>query len=158
PPAVVAVYNWSGFYLGAHVGFANGKKAFFDEFDGSSRESHTVSGVVAGGQLGFNWQTGNLVLGLEGDASWTNADGNHFWDPGSFTLSTEVKWMGTIAGRLGYAFDRVLVYAKGGAAFVHDEHRYVEGLDSADGDKTRWGWMVGGGIEIALASNWSIKG
>lgn len=158
PPAVVAVYNWTGFYLGAHVGYAHGNKDWFSD-DGTTRESHNVSGVLAGGQLGFNWQTGNLVLGIEGDASWTNADGEHFWQPGTVTFRTDVRWLGTIAGRLGYAFDRVLIYAKGGAAFVHDEHELAEGPIVIDqGDKTRWGWTVGGGVEIAVAGNWSFKG
>jgi outer membrane immunogenic protein len=158
PAAVVTVYNWSGFYIGAHVGYAQGNKDWFDDDSVSPRGSHDVSGLVAGGQLGFNWQTGNWVLGIEGQASWSNADGEHFWDPGSFTVGTDVRWLGTIAGRLGYAFDRVLVYAKGGAAFVHDEHDFVEGLDTAEGEKTRWGWMVGGGIEVAVVGNWSVKG
>jgi outer membrane immunogenic protein len=159
PPAVVAVYNWTGFYIGAHVGYAHGKKAWFDDDDGSSRESHDVSGVIAGGQLGFNWQTGNWVLGIEGQASWSNADGEHFWQPGTVTFRSDVQWLGTIAGRFGYAFDRVLVYAKGGAAFVHDEHELAEGAIIIDqGDKTRWGWMVGGGIEVAVVGNWSVKG
>ena len=158
PPAIVTVYNWSGFYVGAHVGYAHGNKDWFSD-DGTTRESHNVSGVVAGGQFGFNWQTGNLVLGIEGQGSWTNADGEHFWQPGTVTFRSDVRWLGTIAGRLGYAADRVLIYAKGGAAVVHDDHELAEGPIIIDqGDKTRWGWMVGGGIEVAIAGNWSVLG
>jgi outer membrane immunogenic protein len=123
--------------------------------------THHVSGFIAGGQIGFNWQVANWVLGIEGQASWSNADGEHEFSP--FALRTEVEWLSTVAGRLGYAFDRVLVYAKGGAAFVHDKHRatFIEltpsGFPSFSGDKTRSGWIVGGGVEVAVGGNWSVK-
>jgi outer membrane immunogenic protein len=156
--APYAMYNWTGFYLGAHVGYAFGRKDWFDDNGASETGSHDVSGMIAGGQFGFNWQIRSVVLGIEGDASWANVNGGHFWEEGGFTVGTDVRWLGTIGGRLGYAFDRVLFYAKGGAAFAHDEHSFVEGLASAEGEKTRWGWMIGGGVEAAWVGNWSIKG
>ena len=173
PPPVVAVYNWTGFYIGAHVGGAWGDKDFlltdadvlFVGFPGfPSFRSHSVSGLIAGGQVGFNWQApgSNWVLGIEAQASWSNADGAHTIDTveGAFGLRTEVEWLGTVTGRLGYAFDRWLVYAKGGFAFAHDNYEQFSVVNpsvSLFSDHTRTGWAVGGGIEVALAGNWSAK-
>jgi opacity protein-like surface antigen len=115
---VVVAYNWSGFYIGAHVGGVWGDKDWRDTI--GPLGSHDVSGLLAGGQIGFNWQSGNWVFGIEAQASWTNADGRH--DTPTTFFTTEVKWLGTIAGRIGWARDRLLLYVKGGAAFAHDEH------------------------------------
>jgi outer membrane immunogenic protein len=166
PPPVP--FSWTGFYIGAHLGGAWGSKDWADPTNGLDEGvvnigSHDVSGFIAGGQIGFNWQApgSNWVLGVEGQFSWADLPGDH-----GFTdniLKTKVGWFGTVAGRLGYAFDRVLVYAKGGFAFAHDkfEHADLDGgiIDHVEvGDQTRTGWMVGGGIEWALSGNWSLKG
>jgi outer membrane immunogenic protein len=168
PPAIVApAFNWSGFYIGAHVGGAwsdkdwpltssNGVFLVFPGFPHFG--SHDVKGFIAGGQVGFNWQASgsNWVLGVEAQASWSNADGEHTVDV--FRFRTEVEWLGTVTGRLGYAFDRVLVYAKGGFAFAHDKHELAVFTDpTLFTDKTRTGWTVGGGVELALWQNWSAK-
>ena len=170
-PAPVAppAYNWSGFYIGAHVGGTWGDKdwlltdsdAVFVVFPGFPNfGSHDVSGLIAGGQVGFNWQApgSNWVLGIEAQGSWSNADGEH--TGGGLGFRTEVEWLGTVTGRLGYAFDRLLIYAKGGFAFAHDKHELffpVSGDPSVFTDKTRTGWTVGGGFEYAFAGNWSAK-
>jgi outer membrane immunogenic protein len=162
PPVVVPAFNWTGFYIGAHVGGAWSDKdwpltesnAVFQVFPGFPFfGSHNVSGVIAGGQIGYNWQApgSSWVLGVEAQASWSGADGDHSIDV--FRFATEVEWLGTVAARLGYAFDRVLVYAKGGFAFAHDKHT----LGSLVTDQTRTGWMVGGGFEMAFGQNWSAK-
>jgi outer membrane immunogenic protein len=172
PPAPAPVYSWTGFYIGGHVGGAWGDKDwvfaesndFFIPPPGfPSFGSHNVSGLIAGGQVGVNWQApgSNWVLGIEGQASWTNADGEHSLDAfgfGTFTLKTNVKWLGTVTGRLGYAFDRVLVYAKGGFAFARDKHEFVDEIGFPFfAEKTRTGWTAGGGLEYAFAGNWSAK-
>lgn len=174
PPSVtVAVYNWTGFYVGAHVGGAWGDKDWtFVESNAvilvppsfPSYGSHSVRGLIAGGQVGFNWQApgSNWVIGIEAQASWSNADGQHqllFQGTGA-GFRTEVEWLGTVTGRLGYAFDRVLVYAKGGFAFAHDNYESFDPLNPATRrsfDDTRTGWTVGGGVEMALGGNWSAK-
>jgi outer membrane immunogenic protein len=169
-PVVATIYNWSGFYIGGHVGGVWGDKHWTDTSVAppASTGSHDVSGMIAGGQIGINWQSGNWVYGIEAQASWSNADGRHTFGNGFYT--TEVKWLGTIAGRLGYAHDRWLWYVKGGAAFAHDEHAFGPtfavnfggvavnaGQVLFEGDKTRWGWMVGAGLEYGLTPNWSAK-
>jgi outer membrane immunogenic protein len=159
-PAVPLAYNWTGFYIGGHVGGAWGDKHWFDASSPPTEDLGVdkVSGVVAGGQLGVNWQISNWLLGIEGQASWSNAKGNHH--SGSEDFESKVDWLGTIAGRVGLAFDRVLIYGKGGAAFAHDVHHGTASQFNLalEADGTRWGWMAGGGIEVALGGNWSAKG
>jgi outer membrane immunogenic protein len=169
-PPPVAIYNWTGFYVGAHVGGAWGPKDWSDpegfvSLPGTPMGSHDVSGAIAGGQVGFNWQApgSNWVLGVEGQMSWADLNGDHIFDE-DLLSKTKVRWLATVAGRLGYAWDRVLLYAKGGVAFVRDKHQFADLDDGVvdptfnfTGDKTRTGWMVGGGIEFALGGNWSAK-
>jgi outer membrane immunogenic protein len=169
PPAQVIAYNWSGFYIGAHVGGGWGPKDWSDPtgdfFNGTPRfplGSHDVSGVLAGGQIGFNWQFpgSNWVLGIEGQASWSNLKGDHIYD-GDEGFQTKVNWLATVAGRVGYAWDRLLVYAKGGVAFADEKFTHFDTDDPGiffKDDQTRTGWMVGGGLEVALGGNWSAKG
>jgi len=167
PPVVAPVYNWTGFYIGAHVGGAWGDKDWSDPFGdffgtpGASLGSHDVSGVIAGGQIGYNWQApgSNWVFGIEGQGSWANLKGDHIVG-GDELFRTKVRWLATVAGRLGYAWDRVLLYAKGGAAFAGDKFTHIDIDDNIpfSKDKTRTGWMVGGGLELALAGNWTVKG
>jgi outer membrane immunogenic protein len=168
PPAPVPVaYNWTGFYIGAHVGGGFGTKDWFD-LEGSfgpprSIGSHDTSGLIAGGQIGFNWQGpgSNWVLGVEAQASWADLKGDHVF-PGPFliptTARTDTNFIGTIAGRIGYAWDRLLLYVKGGAAWAHDEYGILtDNSLAASADETRWGWMVGAGAEFAFGGNWSVK-
>jgi outer membrane immunogenic protein len=184
PPVMpVAVYNWTGFYVGAHGGWARTDKTW--TLGGLAVADYNVAGGIYGGQLGFNWQSGNWVFGAEVQASfgeirkgvlWIDPDpdpANPFWvdpDPAPVVggrvlrvrTGTTVEHLGTIAGRIGYAFDNVLVFAKGGAAWTHDVYRAFNAntdtetlIASATG--TRWGWMIGGGIEYGFAPNWSAK-
>ena len=167
PPVVAPAYNWTGFYIGAHVGGAWGDKDWSDPFGdffstpGGSLGSHNVSGAIAGGQIGYNWQApgSNWVFGIEGQGSWANLKGDHIF-AGDELFRTKVRWLATVAGRLGYAWDRVLLYAKGGAAFAGDKFTHLDTDDNIafSSDKSRTGWMVGGGLELALAGNWTVKG
>jgi len=161
--APAAAYNWSGFYIGGHVGGTWGDKDWTDVTFTTpfATGSHDMSGFLAGGQAGINWQVGNLVLGVEGQISWTNADGDGTCNVGVWTCRTEANWLGTVAGRVGYAFDRAMVYAKGGAAFINEGY-FINSVGAgtllaSTGDDTRTGWMVGGGIEWAIFDNWSAK-
>jgi outer membrane immunogenic protein len=159
-----AVYNWSGFYVGLHAGGGWGSARWVDVTDPSFPEdegTHNVSGWLAGGQLGFNIQQGAWVFGVELDASWTNIKG----DKNSLVFprdldQTRVDSVGTIAARLGYAFDRTLFYVKGGAAWARNKYSIVDiptGINYANFNQNRWGWMVGAGLEYGLAPNWSLK-
>jgi outer membrane immunogenic protein len=153
-------YNWSGFYIGGHVGGVWGDKDWL--FTGPlTTTSHNVSGFLGGGQVGYNWQVGQLVLGVEAQFSWTNADGESICPNPAARCQTELESITTVAGRLGYASNNWLFYAKGGGAWVREEHfvRFPANnlLDETSGSYTRSGWMVGAGIEYGFAPNWSAK-
>src|ERR1700761_8784200 len=119
--APVVTYNWSGCYVGAEGGGAWGRgqprvaatgEQFQDPFD--------LRGGLAGGEVGCNFQTGHLVLGIEGDMSWTSNKGSAFdgktaGNP-AIPISLDERWLGTVRGRIGYAWDRVLLFATGGFA------------------------------------------
>ena len=174
--APVALYNWSGFYIGGHGGGLFGEKDWTDAtfLPPLSLGSHDVEGFLAGAQAGFNIQTGNFVFGIEGQWSWTNSDGEHTClqpivviggpvIPG-INCRTEMDWVATVAGRVGYAFNNVLLYGKGGIAFASEEHSiFLTGLPPpagpalTGGGDTRTGWMAGAGIEYGITPNWSAK-
>jgi outer membrane immunogenic protein len=157
--APIALYNWSGFYIGAHVGGIWSDKDWTTPLTipAVSIGSHTAQGVLAGGQAGFNWQTGAWVFGIEGQWSWTNADGSHICAV-VLTCATDMNWVATVAGRIGYAFNNVLLYAKGGVAFADEDHSIIlPGFLPLVGSVTRTGWMVGAGLEWGFTPNWSAK-
>jgi outer membrane immunogenic protein len=160
PPPRTA-YSWSGFYIGGFVGGAWGDKRWTEvvgPFPAASIR-HDVSGILAGGQVGFNYQTGAWVFGVEGDIGWTDADGSTTCIVGPpFVCGAEVKSLATVTGRLGYAFDRVLLYGKGGGAWARDDyHASRFGVILSRASDSRSGWTAGVGIEYGLSPNWSVK-
>jgi outer membrane immunogenic protein len=149
-PAPVAIYNWSGFYIGGHAGYAWGREEITDNITGVTGATDP-SGFLAGAQVGYNWQVGQWVFGIEGDWSWTNADGSTAI-PGAIVTS-EHNWYGTATARLGYAVDNWLWYVKGGAAWADADYS-IAGVSVGE---TRSGWTIGGGLEYGLTPNWSAK-
>ena len=131
-PGIATVYSWTGLYLGVHGGGGWSKWNGMDPTDRASGWSAANgSGAVAGGQVGGNYQIGSVVLGLEGTYAWSDIKvdaGGPFAGGAGFTLTVKNDYVATIAGRLGYAFDRVLVYGKGGAAFTRDKYSASNGL------------------------------
>jgi len=160
-PMMAAAYNWSGFYVGVNGG---GGWSTFSGVGGTvpGINSLDASGAVAGGQVGGNYQIGNVVLGLEGTYDWADIK-NTLVGPlgaGTLTLVTKNDYIATVAGRVGYAFDRVLIYGKGGAAFTRDNaNANLTGPapGTASGTFNRTGWLAGGGVEWAFWGNWSVK-
>jgi outer membrane immunogenic protein len=162
---VVTVYSWTGCYIGAHVGYAWGRKRVFDAIGEITDYEHDVDGILAGGQIGCNWQSDRWVFGIEGQAGWADIDGEVTLGAtgGPNGFRTEADIIGSLAARLGYAFGatgQTLFFVKGGAAFIHEQFTEifapVAGSFVSD-EKLRWGWMVGAGFEQALGSNWSFK-
>ena len=167
PPVAVTSYNWSGCYLGVHGGGKWGKSeqiADSGALAGSSMTgSYDIDGGLFGGQVGCNFQSGAWVFGIEGDGSWTNADGGSNliapFNP-AFFASTEEKWLATVRGRLGYAAGNWLLYVTGGGAFASVEIRSVLTATPTtfrEESKTLSGWTVGAGAEWGLAGGWSVK-
>jgi outer membrane immunogenic protein len=178
-------YGWSA---------GNGKataSAFDDDggapFYNSSQAGLDSKGGFAGGQAGYNWQRNQLVFGVEADLQGSGISGKarrsveadladaaaiaaNGGDGADVLTSVDahsrLDWFGTVRGRLGYAFDRTLVYATGGLAFGHVRDRLTTSVDfdagphpfSTESNGTRTGFVVGGGLEYALTPSWSLKG
>jgi outer membrane immunogenic protein len=158
---MAAAYNWTGFYVGVNGG--GGWSTFTGVGAvGPGINSLDASGAVAGGQVGGNYQIGNVVLGLEGSYDWADIK-NTLAGPlgaGTLTLVTKNDYVATVAGRVGYAFDRVLIYGKGGAAFTRDvlnANLTGPAPGTASGSFNRTGWLAGAGVEWAFWGNWSVK-
>jgi outer membrane immunogenic protein len=147
PVYAAPYYNWTGLYVGINGGGAWGNSRW------DSTGSFNTSGGMVGGTLGYNWQFGTWVVGLEGDIDWANIKGNTnvFCGGG---CSSENTWLGTARGRLGYAFDRWMPYVTGGAAFG-DVTTTNPGFTGAT--NTQVGWTAGAGVEFAIAGNWTAK-
>jgi len=152
PAMVPLAYNWTGFYLGINGGYGWGSS----DWSGGVVGGSSPNGWLVGGTVGYNWQAPGspFVFGLEGDLGWAD-----FRD--SFTnatcvtgCETKLNWLGTARGRLGYAWDRFMVYGTGGAAFGEVETN-VAGLAGAS--DTNVGWTAGAGIEGAIGANWTAK-
>jgi outer membrane immunogenic protein len=159
PVAYVPYYNWTGFYIGAHIGGAWADKQWTDPAGPPfNMGSHSADGLIGGAQIGFNWQTGPWVLGIEGQFSWADLKGsNADLIFAGFTNTTKVDFLGSIAGRVGYAWNNWLLYLKVGGAWAHDDYRATNGVVTQTASDTRWGWMIGTGLEYGLTPNWSVK-
>jgi outer membrane immunogenic protein len=144
-----APYNWTGFYIGINGGGGFGRSNVGAPY---STGSFDTSGGVAGGTIGYNYQMGQTVFGLEADGDWSNIGGSATC--GVLSCQTKNDWLATARGRLGYAYDRFLPYVTGGAAFG-DIKTNVSGI--GNGTDTKAGWTLGGGLEAAIAGPWTAK-
>jgi len=165
PPAPIAVaYDWSGFYIGANGGWGSSQKCWEAVAPTipliGPEGCHDATGGTAGGQIGYRWQAGTWVFGLEGQGNWADFRGSHVSTlfPGD-RLDSRIDAFGLFTGQIGYAANNVLFYVKGGAAVTADRFRIFDvptGLVVATtGDDTRWGASVGTGIEFGFAPNWT---
>lgn len=178
PPMVPVAYNWTGFYVGINAGYGFGGSsdvltagqdpATAAAIASGARPGSVSldrSGFLGGGQIGYNWQFGSMVAGIEADAAFTDFGDRTTVTSGALnsTFHQNLDYLGTVRGRLGYAWDRTLIYATGGLAYGGVNNRVdffgpagqlsFTGRD--DGIKT--GFTVGGGIEQALGGGWSAK-
>jgi outer membrane immunogenic protein len=151
PPLVSPAINWSGFYIGAMGGFAHEDATTVNGVDLS------LQGGFAGGTLGYNWQFGQWVVGLEADAAW--ADIKESATALGIALDVRVRSWGTARGRVGMAFDTVLLYATGGYAWMDNsiDIAIPALLLSVSDSNVHHGWTVGAGIEWMFAPKWSFK-
>jgi opacity protein-like surface antigen len=156
-------YNWTGFYIGADAGAAWGFTNWSFPDDGTSINPR-FAGFLGGGDIGYNYQVGKWVFGLEGDAGWTNAHGERPC-PTSFFYNCEIdiNWLSTATGRVGYAWDRLLIYAKGGAVIAQGQAQLIcnipsTGCPSQGNSKIEAGWTAGVGYEFGLTRNLSARG
>jgi outer membrane immunogenic protein len=151
---IPAQFLWTGFYLGAGIGYGFGTSTFIDPF-GAGTASPSPKGFLVGGVTGINYQINSVVVGVEGDFTGSWAKGSAV-DAAGNNLQTSVFWTASITGRLGWAFDRLLIYGKGGVGFDYDRDTVtVVGGASAIGSTIRAAWTVGGGVEYAVTEHWT---
>jgi high affinity Mn2+ porin len=159
-PVRSAIYDWTGFYLGGHVGYGGG--SFGPGTDPLPEQGvffpHSVTGGIGGYQAGYARQFSNhLVLGIEADASFTSPLDGPALTPAAF--NTTLDYVGTVRGRIGYAFGTLLPYVTGGLAWGHSHVNINDGgraIISSPG-QTQPGWTAGAGVEFAVSGNWSAK-
>jgi outer membrane immunogenic protein len=187
PRIVEVAYNWTGFYIGANAGYgwSRDRGVVFSNITGTlvsptgvpSSVTFDTKGGLAGGQFGYNMQSGAFLLGIEADADWANITGRAtafglIDVRRSSTGETKLDFFSTLRGRLGLVQDRFLGYLTGGLAVGHVKS--AASFSNTDGctfpggganqcptgsaSKTLFGYTLGGGVEFALARNWSIKG
>jgi outer membrane immunogenic protein len=159
-PIIAAIYDWSGFYIGANGGYGSSRKEWdaLSPFVGEDG-SHNATGGVAGGQIGYRWQTGGWVFGVEAQGDWADLRGSNVsltsLTAGSINRS-KIDAFGLFTGQIGYAWNNVLWYAKGGAAVTDDKYTgFIAGLPFDAATETRWGASVGTGLEFGFSPNWS---
>lgn len=176
-PAPVPECNWSGFYVGLNVGGQWGHSedrsidGYFNGVD-NLLWGYDESGVIAGGQVGYNFQWNWLVLGIEGDLGYMNLDGrgtpriDQRLFAGDTDGKTDSDFYTTIRGRIGFACHNWLFYGTGGGIGVNLETRVVDDCDvfpcgdeliNAGKTEFDWGWVGGGGIEHMLSCHWTIR-
>ena len=196
-PAPVAVYNWTGCYVGGYVGGAVQSRSVrsvdpsstggvfpagtyyntpvADAVNGGLYNYDVDSNVIGGGTIGCNWQgASNWVFGIEGEGGYMRLTGSVI-DPYSVpTLGSDTKdstrigdWYASVTGRIGYAWDRVLVYGKAGVGFANISSSIIDtcntgacggGLLTANYSSNQAFWVAGGGLEYAFSPSWSVKG
>ena len=158
PAPVAAPHDWSGIYVGAQVGYGWGQSSGTQNADGTFFPvvpySIDPAGALAGGHVGFNYQTGAVVVGAEADIEASNLHGDTAISAFGQTYFFNVKAdaLASIRGRIGWAYDRLMLYGTGGVAWGHVT---TPPLDTLNGWRT--GWTVGAGAEHALMHNWSAK-
>ncbi len=171
PPMPVAVYNWTGFYIGLNGGGGSAHKCWdLAALPGIivsptlPEGCHDATGGTFGGQVGYRWQSAAWVFGVEAQGNWADFKGsnvNLLIPPfiAGLTDQSRVDAFGLFTGQVGYAWNNVLLYVKGGAAVTADRYNTFVApigtpIDSAS--ETRWGGTIGAGVEVGFAQNWSV--
>jgi outer membrane immunogenic protein len=159
PPMVQAAYDWSGFYIGINGGGGTSSKRW-DLVGGASEGSHDATGGTVGGQVGYRWQQGPIVFGVEAQGNWADFTGDNISQViGIDRNRTKIDAFGLFTGQIGYTWNNALVYVKGGAAVVDDKYTIVSAAGGGlfgSASETRWGGTVGVGVEYGFAPNWSV--
>ena len=164
-PPPVALYDWSGFYIGANGGGAWSRNCWdLNNVLGiavpaTADGCHDATGAVVGGQIGYRWQAATWVFGIEAQGNWADLNGSStsLILGAPFTNQTKIDALGLFTGQVGYAWNNVLWYVKGGAAVTNNKYEGAfAGVVFDRSSETRWGGVVGTGIEFGFAPNWSV--
>lgn len=149
PVVVAPTFTWNGAYIGGQIGYGWGKSKFGD---GEDIFKLKPNGFLGGLYAGYNFDLGNnVVLGIDGDATYNNLKDDFTDSVGSF--ETKLRWSGAVRGRVGYAFDRFLPYIAGGVAFGQVKNSVNSDLATFSESKTHTGWTAGAGVDYAATDN-----
>jgi outer membrane immunogenic protein len=155
-PAYVP-FTWTGFYIGVNGGGAWGNTDW-TYLSNLATASHKTSGGLVGGTSGYNWQVSpNWVVGVESDFDWADIKGSTACPNPTFSCESKIRDFGTFRGRLGYAFDRFLVYGTGGVAWGSTQIQTALPGATFGSTSDRTGWAAGAGAEYAFSGPWSVK-
>ena len=180
---VVPRFSWTSCYLGGHVGGGRGSKDMTDPVflveenliapgttTGVTTVNTTPTGAVIGGEIGCDYQfSSNVVIGIEGTASGTTMRGSqivslHDSPPDVALVQANNDFLASVTGRIGYAFDTVLLYGRGGFAVAGDKYNVSGGSVAGNGTPfnfqgldNRYGWVAGGGVDWAFSRHWSMN-
>jgi outer membrane immunogenic protein len=165
--ATTAPFSWTGFYVGLNAGVGVSGTTVTDLSPGSDRGFFDIykAGVTGGAQAGYNWQAApGWILGVEGDAGFLNNSrtfcqiNNNCSSASAIIYSSKSDFVSTLRARAGWiAWQRALLYATGGAAWVHVEDSFLDTGTVIQQSKTLSGWTVGGGLEAAIGGHWTVK-
>jgi outer membrane immunogenic protein len=157
PAAAPAAYNWTGLYLGINAGYASATNTETLNGGGLGGSGSVNLPAFAGGlQVGGNYQAGSLVLGFEADFDALTANQSIAFGP--LTGTAQVPWLGTLRGRVGWAFDRYLVYATaGGAGGELRSNLNLTGIGGTSATDTFGAWTAGGGLEVGITGALSAR-
>jgi outer membrane immunogenic protein len=154
---VASTYDWTGPYVGVHAGYLWGDVDVTYEDLGGGGE---IDGFIGGGLAGYNYQSDNLVFGVEGDFGLTGADGNGLvcMDACTEIYSYDMNWNAHLRGRVGLAMDRTLLFVAGGLAIAEHELGATYGNQmTGSGTETHYGFTIGGGAEYAMTDNLLLR-
>jgi len=167
-PVVVPLFTWTGFYIGGNIGAGWAQRTVTDSVFGATFGHSSDAAFIGGGQIGYNWQLGSFVFGVEGDVDGIahdnhNATGVFLGGTGPFAVTSHNEWVSTLAARFGFAADHWLFYGKAGGGWVGASNFTIANLATGasvvgNNGNTTGGWMLGGGIEYAITNNWTVKG
>lgn len=152
-PIMAPAFSWTGLYLGINGGYGWG------DSDDATLTGLDMAGGFFGGQIGYNWQIGQFVIGAEVDGQWANIS-ETAGIPGVATAETNIDFFGSARLRAGFAVQQALIYVTGGLAFAHNEITLsapIIAVPAFSDDQTHTGWTVGAGVEFAFTRNWSGK-
>lgn len=163
-PYYPPVFTWTGFYVGVNAGYAWGQidstnlgVLSTNGFLGNGFGFDDPDGFTGGAQVGYNYQIGQWVLGLEADFQGADLQAEAFDAFSGIRASNEINWYGTVRARVGYAFDRFLPYLTGGFAYGQVKNKIATPLGAVSDDNTQYGWTIGGGLEYAFTNNLTAK-
>jgi outer membrane immunogenic protein len=150
PPVYAPMFNWTGFYIGGHVGGQWGSVSDLTFGGGDPQPGGWLGGVLGG----YNWQAGPWVFGIEGDAGWGSTSGSNVGS-GGFLADTDIRFVGNLRARLGWAIDRVLLFVAGGGSWANMRVTHTGAAGTVS--ETLSGWTIGAGADFAVTPNLILR-